>query len=64
MDSKADLLVYGMGERAMLDAAVRLSKAEEPSAADLKGIPGTAFMGSPEDVDSEAELIELPHIKR
>ncbi|NDV27279.1 YgiQ family radical SAM protein [Desulfovibrio sp. JC010] len=60
MDSKADLLVYGMGERAMLDAALRLSAAEEYAPAVLKGIPGTAFMGTPEDIPNEAERIELP----
>ncbi|WP_421901711.1 YgiQ family radical SAM protein [Maridesulfovibrio sp.] len=60
MDSKADLLVYGMGERAMLEAAILLSQAEEPSASDLKGIPGTAFMGTPEDVEAGAKLTELP----
>lgn len=60
MDSKADLLIYGMGERAMLEAAIRLSETEEPSAATLKGIPGTAFMGSPEDIETETEIINLP----
>ncbi|MFA5137982.1 MAG: YgiQ family radical SAM protein [Elusimicrobiota bacterium] len=39
-DSKADLLVYGMGERAILETARRLQK-KEP----LSGIPGTAFIG-------------------
>ncbi|WP_319779706.1 YgiQ family radical SAM protein [Maridesulfovibrio sp.] len=60
MDSKADLLIYGMGERAMLEAAFRLAAAEEPSADELKGIPGTAFMGSPDDIENDAEIIELP----
>jgi len=60
MDSKADLLIYGMGERAMLDAAFRLSKAETDSTDALKGIPGTAFMGSPEDIPEQEERITLP----
>ncbi|WP_320008489.1 YgiQ family radical SAM protein [Maridesulfovibrio sp.] len=60
MDSKADLLIYGMGERAMLEAAIRLSEREEPSASYLKGIAGTAFMGNPEDIEDGAKLIELP----
>jgi uncharacterized radical SAM protein YgiQ len=43
-DSKADLLVYGMGERAILETARRLRK-KQP----LSGIPGTAFIGERED---------------
>jgi len=35
-DAKADLLVYGMGERAVLEAARRLERGES-----LSGIPGT-----------------------
>lgn len=60
MDSKADLLIYGMGERAMLEAAIRLANEETPSSSVLKGIPGTAFMGTPEDIPENAEVIELP----
>lgn len=45
LDSKADLLIYGMGERAVLEAALRLAGSEKhpPSPALLYGIPGTAF---------------------
>lgn len=47
MDAKADLLVWGMGERAILACAQRLATAnesgEEISQA-LKGIPGTAWL--------------------
>ncbi len=46
LDSKADLLVYGMGERAVLEAAQRLSTLSEGTpkpAQALRGIPGTAF---------------------
>ena len=39
-DSKADLLVYGMAERAIAEVAARLSRGE-----DLSGIPGTAEIG-------------------
>ncbi len=60
MDSKADLLVYGMGERAMLEAAIRIAQAAEYTPDVLKGINGTAFMGSPADIPSDAESIELP----
>ncbi len=41
LDSKADLLVYGMGERAILEIARR--SADQQS---LKNIPGTAFIGT------------------
>lgn len=60
MDSKADLLIYGMGERAMLEAAQRLSHEEKPSPEHLHGIRGTVFMGSPEEIPLDAEVIELP----
>ncbi|WP_085097902.1 YgiQ family radical SAM protein [Desulfovibrio gilichinskyi] len=60
MDSKADLLIYGMGERAMLEAADRLSQAAEPSNKVLRNINGTAFMGNIEDVPADAEVINLP----
>ncbi|WP_432736060.1 YgiQ family radical SAM protein [Maridesulfovibrio sp. FT414] len=60
MDSKADLVVYGMGERAMLEAAFRLAAAENPGPETLKGIRGTAFMGTVEDIEPGAPVIELP----
>ncbi|WP_320170099.1 YgiQ family radical SAM protein [Maridesulfovibrio sp.] len=60
MDSKADLLVYGMGERAMLEAAVRLADENYPADRALKGIRGTAFMGSDEDIPETAERVQLP----
>ncbi len=41
-DSKADLLVYGMGERAILEAAQRLDQGEN-----LGGIPGTCEFLTP-----------------
>ena len=43
LDSKADLLVYGMAERAILEIARRLAGSQS-----LQGIPGTAFMGTHE----------------
>lgn len=53
MDAKADLLVWGMGERATLACAQRLDAARhtggEPAAA-LRGIPGTAWL---EKLDAE-----------
>lgn len=58
MDAKADLLVWGMGERALLDATCALDSAMEAVGADaydaallpplaeiFDGIPGTARMG-------------------
>jgi len=38
LDSKADLLIYGMGEKAMLESVRSLEKGKS-----LKGIPGTAY---------------------
>jgi uncharacterized radical SAM protein YgiQ len=38
LDSKSDLLVYGMGERAVLETARRLD-----AGSSIRGIPGTAF---------------------
>ena len=46
LDSKADLLIYGMAERAVLEVAARLSAAEADPAARaglLRGIRGSAF---------------------
>src|SRR6185369_5298464 len=43
-DAKADLLVYGMGERPLLELAVRLRNGENfPEITDIRG---TAFIGS------------------
>ena len=46
-DAQADLLVYGMGERATRQIARRLSRGEDVST--LTDIRGTAFAGKPED---------------
>lgn len=51
LDAKADAVVYGMGERAVIDIAARLSLGQ-----DLRGIPGTVTVGAKED----AALIDLP----
>ena len=52
MDAKADLLVWGMGERAILACAQRLEAAGEgpERASALRGIPGTAWL---EKLDEE-----------
>jgi uncharacterized radical SAM protein YgiQ len=70
LDSKADAVVYGMGERAVLDIARRLT--ESPGPDSLRGIRGTVFSVSskmfdqdPEAwsssaLDSEREILYLP----
>ncbi len=53
VDSKADILIYGMGERAVLEIFARLKRGES-----LAGIPGTArFPGAKES----AEIVEDEH---
>jgi len=56
LDSKADLLVYGMGERAILEIARRLR--EQGREANLKGIRGTVYATS--SLPSDFEGILLP----
>ncbi|HEO71923.1 MAG TPA: YgiQ family radical SAM protein, partial [Candidatus Hydrogenedentes bacterium] len=48
LDSKADLLIYGMAERAIIETARRLeaTSGDEIHAEALWGIPGTAFAAS------------------
>lgn len=60
LDSKADLLVYGMGERPILEIAARLSESARLSAStDLRGVRGTVWRtGKEEDVPDDA--IRLP----
>ena len=48
-DAAADMLVYGMGERAVIDIAARLKKGEPINR--MRDIPGTAFIVS--DLDSD-----------
>lgn len=49
VDSKADLLIFGMGERALLEIARRSADGGGPE--QWQGLPGTAFLSSscPED---------------
>ena len=67
-DAKLDLIVYGMGERAILDIARRLDSLASRSgagasraelAAALRGIAGTARMGRM-DEDMGPECVRLP----
>ncbi|MBQ9407718.1 MAG: YgiQ family radical SAM protein [Desulfovibrio sp.] len=52
MDAKADLLIWGMGERAIVDYARRLEQG-----ADTHGIAGTAWM---ESLDKDGQPASLP----
>jgi len=67
LDTKADLLVYGMGEKPILEIAQRLAKAVEAvktdgtlsgKPVDLRGIRGTAWRtGKQDEVPREAILL-------
>ena len=56
LESKANLLVYGPGERPLLEIARRLA---ENASASLAGIWGTAVSGRPADAQ-QYELVEVP----
>ncbi len=61
LDAKADLLVWGMGEVPLVEVARTLLQAEKAGMdPDLTGIPGTAWMGRPEQVPEGRPVIELP----
>ncbi len=55
LDSKADLLVYGMAEGA-LDEVARRIDAGRP----LRGIEGTAWADERSTIPADAEVVELP----
>ncbi len=52
MDAKADLLIWGMGEKAIIECAQRLDRGE-----DIRGIPGTAWMNK---LDASGQPTNLP----
>jgi len=61
-DSKADLLVYGMGEKPLIEAAARLAAGNH----DLTGIRGTSFLAGAEksrELDSSGSLL-LPSLEQ
>ena len=60
MDSKADLLVYGMGETALVEIAKRLAAGE--AASTIRNVRGTAYrIGQSEDLPEEDETtLHLP----
>jgi uncharacterized radical SAM protein YgiQ len=72
LDAKADLVVHGMGERAVLDVARRLESAggaPEGQAARRKtgalgGIPGTTFAGREADLPAGAAHTVLPSFEQ
>ncbi len=55
LDAKADVLVYGMGERAILDIARRCEAGQ-----DLKNIAGTAFMQKSGEYFPECIYEDMP----
>ncbi|MDD4700649.1 MAG: YgiQ family radical SAM protein [Desulfovibrio sp.] len=55
MDAKADLLIWGMGERATLECAQRLDNGEN-----LRGIPGTAWLDKLEQTPEGPRPANLP----
>ncbi len=55
VDSRADILVYGSGERQVLQIAEKLGRNE-----DLRGIPGTAYLTRDDFDISEEKDIVLP----
>ena len=59
MDSKADLVVFGMGERTVLDVARGL--ADGRSVADLRDLRGVAYrLGASEPPPTDSSTLELP----
>jgi uncharacterized radical SAM protein YgiQ len=59
LDSKADLVVFGMGERTVLDIARRLGAGE--TVRDLRDLRGVAYrLGASEAPPSAADTLELP----
>jgi uncharacterized radical SAM protein YgiQ len=61
IDAKADLLVHGMGERAIKEIAERLSTGG--SVNDLAGIPGTAYLVRRETIVPE-NAVRLPSLSQ
>lgn len=61
LDSKADVLVCGMGEKAGLEIAQRLKGCKKYSREVLWGIPGTAFACSTKTDLNQHECFPEPH---
>lgn len=59
LDSKADILMYGMGEHSILEIAALLKSGVR--AKDIRGVRGTVWYTSKkEDLPEESEIIMLP----
>ena len=61
LDSKADLLVYGMGERGLLQLLDRLAKGE--NLRDIRDIRGTAYRMGASETPPTDDTIELPNFE-
>lgn len=64
LDSKADCVVYGMGEYAMLHLAHVLDQYGDPAGTPLsyiaRDVRGIACMGTRDDIPNDAKIVELP----
>lgn len=60
LDAKADLLIYGMAERSLLEAAQRL---EADPRGSLKGLPGTAFACDSFDPPAGTRVVTWPSLE-
>ena len=71
LDSKADLLIYGMGETSLLELAVRADNLERQFPQDYlegktpllkvcKDLKGIAFVGKTEDIPDQLHTLRLP----
>ncbi len=66
LDSKADILLHGMGEQALCEIMRRLAAvagagpADGAGTADLRGIPGTAWRSSKPPALPPGSFVELP----
>ena len=58
MDSKADLLMYGNGERAIIEVMHRLAKGEKVH--DITDVRGTAFIINKHNKASRQNSLKLP----
>lgn len=70
LDAKADLLIYGMGERALLETATRLNRLSEEERSDrkimrnsLSGIHGTVYFSDNIPYENAIEMPSFEEIK-
>ncbi|HOX08787.1 MAG TPA: YgiQ family radical SAM protein [Planctomycetota bacterium] len=57
LDAKADVLLYGMAERGLLEVCRRLDAGRPPAD---PAVPGAAYIGSRAALPAGAEVVELP----